>query len=230
MGKHFRIGDGTLVEVVGIVEDGKYLSLTEDQEPAILMPSMLYDDPQSYLVVRSERDPEQLQKLMRAKLRELDEGLPVDIQSWNQLLEVVQFPAKVATMALGMLGAMGAILSITGIFGMAAYSVSRRMRELGIRVALGAKKSQVLSTAFGRAIKLLACGSAGGPGAGAISDTRADVDCVSGNAARSPRACGGGGGHGPAGRARDMDSRAAGAPGRSHAAAARRMNTPRTKT
>ena len=51
------------------------------------------------------------------------EGCGADIQSWNQLLEVVQFPAKVATMALGALGMMGAILSITGIFGMAAYSV-----------------------------------------------------------------------------------------------------------
>jgi predicted permease len=162
MGKRFRIGDGTLVEIVGLVEDGKYLSLTEEPEPAILMPSMLYDDPQSYLVVRSTRDPQQLQKLMRAKLSELDAGLPVDIQSWNQLLEVVQFPAKVATMALGALGIMGAILSIAGIFGMAAYSVSKRMRELGIRVALGAKRSQVLSAGLGRAVKLLACGSVAG--------------------------------------------------------------------
>ena len=144
MGKHFRISDGTLVEIVGIVEDGKYLSLTEDQEPAILMPSILYDDPQSYLVVRSQRDPEQLQRLMRAKFRELDAGLTVDIQSWNQLLEVVQFPAKVATMALGVLGLLGAILSITGIFGMAAYSVSKRLKELGIRVALGARRTEVL--------------------------------------------------------------------------------------
>ncbi|MGD0369900.1 MAG: FtsX-like permease family protein, partial [Acidobacteriaceae bacterium] len=89
-------------------------------------------------------------------------GLPVDIQSWNQLMEVVQFPAKVATMALGVMGAMGAILSIIGIFGMAAYSVSKRMRELGIRVALGAKRSQVLGTALGRAVKLLSLGSAAG--------------------------------------------------------------------
>jgi ABC-type antimicrobial peptide transport system permease subunit len=144
------------------VEDGKYLSLTEDREPAILMPSMLYNDPQSYLVVRSKRDPEQLQRLMRAKLHELDAGLPVDIQSWNQLLEVVQFPAKVATMALGVMGGMGAVLSIIGIFGMAAYSVSKRMREFGIRVALGAKRSQVLGTALGRAVKLLTLGSAAG--------------------------------------------------------------------
>jgi predicted permease len=162
MGKHFRIGDGTLVEIVAIVEDGKYLSLTEDQEPAILMPSILYDDPQSYLVVRSQRDPEQLQRLMRAKFRELDAGLPVDIQSWNQLLEVVQFPAKVATMALGVLGLLGAILSITGIFGMAAYSVSKRLKELGIRVALGARRTEVLKSALGRPVQLLAIGSVAG--------------------------------------------------------------------
>jgi predicted permease len=148
MGKHFRISAGTLVEIVGIVEDGKYLALTGDKEPAILMPSMLYDDPQSYLIVRSRRDPEQLQRLMRAKIRELDAGLPVDIQSWNQLLDVVQFPARVATMALGVLGMMGAILSITGIFGMAAYSVSQRLKELGIRMALGARRTEVLGTAL----------------------------------------------------------------------------------
>ena len=162
MGKHFRISDGTLVEVVGIVEDGKYLALTEDREPAILMPSILYDDPQSYVLVRSKRDPQQLQALMRKKMRELDGGLTVDIQSWNQMLEVVQFPAKVATMALGVLGMMGAILSITGIFGMAAYSVSRRLKEFGIRVALGAKRRQVLESALGRAVRLLAIGSAAG--------------------------------------------------------------------
>jgi ABC-type antimicrobial peptide transport system permease subunit len=57
---------------------------------------------------------------------------------------------------------MGAILSITGIFGMAAYSVSRRLRELGIRIALGARRSEVLQSALGRAFKLLAVGSATG--------------------------------------------------------------------
>jgi ABC-type antimicrobial peptide transport system permease subunit len=57
---------------------------------------------------------------------------------------------------------MGAILSITGIFGMAAYSVSRRLKELGIRVALGARRSMVLQTALGRALNLLALGSAAG--------------------------------------------------------------------
>jgi len=57
---------------------------------------------------------------------------------------------------------MGAMLSITGIFGMAAYSVSKRLKELGIRVAIGAQPKEVLQAALGRAVKLLAYGSAAG--------------------------------------------------------------------
>ena len=60
------------------------------------------------------------------------------------------------------MGAMGAMLSITGIFGLAAYSVSKRLRELGIRMALGAQRKEVLQAALGRPFKLLACGSAAG--------------------------------------------------------------------
>jgi ABC-type antimicrobial peptide transport system permease subunit len=57
---------------------------------------------------------------------------------------------------------MGALLAVTGIFGMAAYSVSKRLRELGIRVALGAQRKELLQAALGRALKLLAFGSAAG--------------------------------------------------------------------
>jgi ABC-type antimicrobial peptide transport system permease subunit len=67
-----------------------------------------------------------------------------------------------ATASLGVLGLMGAMLSITGIFGMAAYSVSKRLRELGIRIALGARRTEVLQAPLGRAVKLLASGSTAG--------------------------------------------------------------------
>jgi ABC-type antimicrobial peptide transport system permease subunit len=72
------------------------------------------------------------------------------------------FASRIATASLGVLGMMGAMLSVTGIFGMAAYSVSRRLRELGIRIALGAQRTELLRAALGRAIKLLAWGSAAG--------------------------------------------------------------------
>jgi ABC-type antimicrobial peptide transport system permease subunit len=116
----------------------------------------------AYIVVRSHRDPQELAAAMRNKVRELDAGLPVDIETWNGLLDTVLFPSRVATIALGVMGMMGAVLSITGIFGMAAYSVSKRLRELGIRIALGAKRTEVLQAALGRPLKLLAFGSAAG--------------------------------------------------------------------
>jgi predicted permease len=162
IGRYFTLQDGARVQIVGVVEDGKYLSLTEDQQPAIFLPSLQSSPSPSWLVVRSHRDPQQLAAAIRSKLRELDAGLPADISTWNTMLDVVLFPSRVATVSLGVLGAMGAMLSITGIFGMAAYSVSKRLKELGIRMALGAQRKEVLQVALGRPFKLLASGSAAG--------------------------------------------------------------------
>lgn len=162
LGRSYKLIDGTRVEVVGVVENGKYISLTEDQQAAMFLPYLKSPALGAYLVVRSGRDPQQLAGAIRAKLRTVDEALPVDTKSWNELLQVVLFPAQTATMALGVMGAIGAILSITGIFGLAAYLVSKRMRELGIRVALGAQRREVLRTALGRPLKLLGYGSAAG--------------------------------------------------------------------
>jgi ABC-type antimicrobial peptide transport system permease subunit len=114
------------------------------------------------LVVRSNRDPLQLAPEVRSRLRELDSGLPLNIQTWTEGLSIAMFPSHVATVSLGVLGLLGAMLSITGIFGMAAYSVSKRLRELGIRIALGARPSEVLQAALGRPLKLLAFGSVAG--------------------------------------------------------------------
>jgi ABC-type antimicrobial peptide transport system permease subunit len=72
------------------------------------------------------------------------------------------FAARVATVALGVLGLLGAMLAVTGIFGLASYTVSKRLRELGIRVALGAGRTQVLRAALGRTVLLLSVGSAAG--------------------------------------------------------------------
>jgi ABC-type antimicrobial peptide transport system permease subunit len=115
-----------------------------------------------WLVVRSARDPQQLAAAMRSKLRELDAGVPFDIKMWNTELEFALFPSRVATVSLGVLGVMAAMLAVIGIFGMASYSVSRRLRELGIRMAIGAQRRQVLQVALARAVKLLAVGSAAG--------------------------------------------------------------------
>jgi len=162
VGKIYRLQDGTQVQVAGVVENGKYQFLTENQQPAMFLPFLRLPFSSAYLIVRSKRDPQQIAGAMRSTIRELDAALPADTKSWSSLLETVLFPSRMATIALGVLGVMGAMLSITGIFGMAAYSVSKRMRELGIRIALGAKRKEVLQAALGRPLRLLAFGSAAG--------------------------------------------------------------------
>ena len=162
LGRYFKIWNGTRIQVVGMVKDGKYTSLTEDSQSAMFLPILQAPASASYLMVRSESNPQRLAAAIRSRLRDLDAGLPVFLQTWPDALDRVLFGPRLATLTLGVLGALGAILSITGIFGMAAYSVSKRLRELGIRVALGAQRKEVLEAALGRAVKLLVFGSATG--------------------------------------------------------------------
>jgi predicted permease len=163
IGGFFKIEDGSRVQVVGVVEDGKYKGITEDPHPAMFLPILQSPSGQTILVVRSSLDPLQLTAAIRNTLRDLDRGLPSYIETWSKELDSFAFfPAHVATISLGVLGVMGAMLSLTGIFGMAAYSVSKRLKELGIRVAIGAQPKDLLQAALGRAVKLLAFGSAAG--------------------------------------------------------------------
>ena len=162
IGRHYKLRDGTRIEVAGIVENGKYVHLTEAQAPAMFFPILQSPSSENALVVRSTGAPQQLAPAIKAKLREVDPGLPCFIQTWDEGLNLVLFPSRVATVSLGLLGVMGAMLSMTGIFGMAAYSVSRRSRELGIRIALGAQRKEILQAALGRALKSLTLGSAAG--------------------------------------------------------------------
>ena len=163
VGAYYKRSDGARIQVVGIVENGKYASLTEDPQPAMFLPIPQSPTSQATLIVRSNRTPQQLTAAIKSTMRDLDPGLPVDMCTWSQELnDAALFASRMATVSLGVMGALGAMLAITGIFGMAAYSVSKRLRELGIRVALGAQRKEVLQAALGRPLKLLVLGSAVG--------------------------------------------------------------------
>ena len=162
IGRYFKMPDGARVEIVGIAEDGKYNGLTEDPQTAMFLPILQSPSGGIFLVVHSQLDPQLLAPMLRSRVRELDPALPVIVQTRRKAMDVVMFAPKMATISLGVMGIMGAMLSITGVFGMAAYSVSKRLRELGIRIALGAQRREVLQAALGRAFRLLAFGSVAG--------------------------------------------------------------------
>jgi predicted permease len=162
LGGHFKYWGGKRAEVVGVVENGKYRTLTEDQQPAMFFSFLQQPDSGAWLEVRSAQDPATTSRAVEEALHRLDPGLPLQMSTWNQEMSSALFAARVATVALGVLGLLGAMLAVTGIFGMASYVVTKRMRELGIRVALGARQKQVLKAALGRAFLLLAGGSVAG--------------------------------------------------------------------
>jgi predicted permease len=162
LGGYYKLSDGSRVEVVGIAEDGKYASLAEDPTPAMFLPILQSQSTLGSLIVRSNRDPQQLTAAIKTAVHDVDAALPLTIRPWIQELDGALLAPRIATVSLGVMGVMGAMLAITGIFGMAAYSVSKRLRELGIRIALGGQRKEVLQAALGRAFKLLAVGSAAG--------------------------------------------------------------------
>lgn len=168
IGRFYKIKDGTRIQVVGVVQDGKYGFFTEKRQSAMFLPilqsafTLQGSSSETWLILRTNTDTTSLAGDVRSKFRDLDAGLPVFTETWNAGMSLPLFPARMAAMSLGVLGALGGILSVTGIFGVAASAVSKRRRELGIRVALGAKRSQVSSAVLARPFKLLAFGSATG--------------------------------------------------------------------
>ncbi len=169
VGRHFLNADKKLYEIVGVVEDGKYQSLTEDPTAAMFYPLAQRTEGDTTLVVRSQLPPAEIAAALNRMLKGIDSNLPFTLQPWNDAMTLVLFPARIATAALGVMGLLAAMLAVTGIFGMATYTVSRRLRELGIRVALGARRDQLMRSALGRPVLLLLAGSVAGMLLGVLS-------------------------------------------------------------
>jgi predicted permease len=168
IGRRFVLRERS-TEVVGVVEDGKYYNLMESAEAAAFVP--LSQDAASgvVLVVRSSLAPTEVATALRQTLGRVQPNLTVALRTWTEALEGVLYPARAAAAAMGIMGLFAVMLAVTGIFGAAAHSVSRRSRELGIRVALGAREAHVVLAAVGRPAVLLGVGSALGLLAGVLA-------------------------------------------------------------
>jgi predicted permease len=171
VGQHFLLfGGANPKEIVGVVEDGKYQTLAEEAQPAMFFPlSQEINSNDTVLVVRSVLPSSEMASALDRTLTSINPDLPLTLHSWPDALDLAFFPTRAATAALGTMGLLAAMLATTGIFGTAAYSVSRRTRELGIRVALGAARTQLMRSALGRPLVLLACGSAAGLALGVLA-------------------------------------------------------------
>jgi predicted permease len=189
VGRYFT-RDGSPMEVIGVVEDGKYNALTEEPIPALFLSAAQDSDSDTTLVVRSQAGEAATAAMIHNTLLKLDPNLPVSIAAWPQAMGMALLPSEAATVALGVLGVLAAMLAVTGIFGMASYAVSKRIRELGLRVALGASHRQVLTAALGRPARLLTTGSLAGLLLGALL-SRLLAHVVYGATSQDPAVLGG---------------------------------------
>jgi predicted permease len=162
IGKRFRHSTtGKWIQIAGVVEDGKYYTLAEARELAIFEPIEQRWSQDQTLVARSSMPETETLRLMRRAVLEIDPSLTVfDDGSLASAIGWALFPARLVGAVLASFGALAVILAATGVYGVMAYAVSRRTREIGIRMALGAAPSQVARAVLTRTAIMLAVGVA----------------------------------------------------------------------
>jgi predicted permease len=166
VGRRFAFGrSGPLVEIVGVVEDGKYVTLSEAPRPAVFDPILQSPNTSTILLARSSAPELETVAAMRRTLNALDPSLPLyETTSLQEMLAFVLFPNRAAAVALTAFGLLAVVLAATGIYGVVSYATTRRQREIGIRVALGARRPEILRLVLARIGTLMAAGAAIGLG------------------------------------------------------------------
>ncbi|MFN7933095.1 MAG: ADOP family duplicated permease [Bryobacteraceae bacterium] len=159
IGQRYRRSNNEAVEIVGVVEDGKYQTLTESPRAALFLCTGQSYSSTVVLLARSQRPEPEVAAELRRLVMEKDPDLAVyGAGGLEQMLGLVFLPMRAAAIALGTFGLLAAMLAVTGIYGLSSYAVARKSKEIGIRMAIGARPGQVARFVFLRLGTLVGIG------------------------------------------------------------------------
>jgi predicted permease len=157
-------------EIVGVVKDSKYLSLGEAARPYIFLPYLQNPQPAMSVHVQTSGSPKELAAAVRREVQALDPNLPAfNVMSLADNIEISLFPARFGAVLLGVFGVLALLIASIGIYGVMSYGVSERTHEMGIRMALGARGSDVLRLVISQGMWLAIIGVAIGAGLALVS-------------------------------------------------------------
>ncbi|MFL6212373.1 MAG: ABC transporter permease [Blastocatellia bacterium] len=191
LGKHIDLGHSPRskeqpMEIIGIVRNSKYHDVTEVTEPAFYQPLQQSYSPHMTLHVRTAGDASALISMVRNEVQALDANLPVfNVRTLAEQKSQSLYTARMAATLLTAFGGLALGLAALGIYGVMAYTVTRRTREIGIRMALGARTGNVLSLVLRQGMALVLIGVALGLG-GALAATRLLASFLYGVSATDP--------------------------------------------